>query len=553
MKRNLISNLTFFLLFSSITCCFVGTFFIYMPSFNNIKLLSSLQYIWLIFGTVLGLIIIFLIGYTILNLLPKNKDFNPFVKVSLSYGLGTGFNGLSMFIFILLGFHSRFSFIPLLVIIIFLFIYYKNYIPLNDDIKKIMKTIKVQKFNKIEYFCIFLLAVISVYLFIFWFFYPIENYDAIFIWDAKAKLIFYEGNFENIDSTHHPTYPLLVPLNLCFFYTIYFQHFQFSRILILTYFFTLISFLYFSLRGMGLNKTISIIIITLYAVIGQVFILAIHVKGDMPLTFFYSISSIFLFYYFHSKKKEFLVYSSVFMGFMAWCKIEGLALLVINISILIIYHFFLLLKKTTYSKDIFKLTILYTMISFIIYIPWFFYISFRGFPAEYITHYPNIFDIQSVFSDLINIFIRGFILILNPYKWGIIFWFVFFSILIFNLNIIKKNQNTLFLLFMCFFHFLVYILIYLITPLNLNLHLIQSFDRMVSHIVPLCCFLIGNLILNNEKLNINYNENILYKKMLYFFSLLIITSMIIIIIFYNPIFYFIKHTFPYYDISLKKN
>ena len=78
--------------------------------------------LWLILGTILGIIIIILIGYTILHFLPKNNDFPSLQRLAISYGLGTGFLAVSMFICILIGLHSKVSFVPLLIIILFLFL-----------------------------------------------------------------------------------------------------------------------------------------------------------------------------------------------------------------------------------------------------------------------------------------------------------------------------------------------------------------------------------------------------------------------------------------------
>lgn len=122
--------------------------------------------------------------------LPLNKDFPALQKFAISFGVGMGFNCLIMFLSVLIGLYSRLSFIPLLIITIFLFIYFKIWKNLKDDIMKIFNLIKHLKLNIIEIGCVLLLIIELIYLLLSWYIYPIYTWDAVTIWDTKAKYFF---------------------------------------------------------------------------------------------------------------------------------------------------------------------------------------------------------------------------------------------------------------------------------------------------------------------------------------------------------------------------
>lgn len=487
------------------------------------------QFFWLILGTITGQIVILLIGYTILYFLPNNKNFPVLQKLSISYGLGTGFISLSMFICILIGFHSRVSFIPILIIILFLFFYFKIFKTLKEDIKNFFILIKNLRFNLIELFCIFLLIIELLYLFSYWFIYPIYTCDAIAVWDARGKYIFLDGNFNYFNyAKTNMAYPILVPLNLTFFYSIFFQYHYFAKILFVSYFIFLILFVYYSLRFYGLNKPYSLLISTLLALVFDLFFHATIAYADLTFTFFYTVSTIFLFYYLCTKKDYYLLYSSIFMGFMCWSKIEGVGLLFVNFGILIIYHIFLILKKRIDYKIFIKRSLKLFVVGILIFLPWQVFCIFNNLTTSYSAHFLEILDMQHVLLD--TIIILNF-LINFPLSW-LFFWSIFFIVLLFNIKFIF-NEKIFFLFLLCFFHFLLYIGIYIITPYDLEWQLQTSFSRELLHLIPICGYFSGILIAKNQKKLIDFREWSYYKIFVYFFLFVNAIFIIMDILFYD--------------------
>jgi len=404
-----------------------------------------------------------------------------------------------MFIAILFGLHSIFSYIPLIIIILPIFIYLKIWKVLLEDMKEFFSSIKSIRFNKIEIFCIFLLIIEFIYLFLYWLIYPIYLWDAMVIWDARAKFIYYDGNFDYLNSFEriyefHHSYPLLVPLNLVFFYSIMFQYHYFAKILFASYFIFLITFIFHTLRSFNLSRTYSMLISTMVALLGNLFFHATIAYADLTITFFYTISTILLFCYIYYEKQHFLLYSSIFMGFTAWSKIEGIALFGINVIILIIYQVYKYFRKEIAVSTSLKRLSIYLLITITIYLPWQIFLIVNNIPSEFITELAILFDFETSFSDLSVIL--DYILTVQFFdflSWGSIYWLVFYIILILNFRTLL-NEKIIFLFLFLVGHFILYIIIYIITPLELEWHLAQSIDRELLHLAPLSGFLIGAII-----------------------------------------------------------
>ena len=167
-------------------------------------MIELISLIWIFFGTLIGQAIIICVGYTFLFFFPKSKEFPSLQKFAISYGLGIGLLVFSMFLFILIGIHSRISFIPLLIISSILFLYFKIYKNLKDDLNIIFNTIRnwitrQRKINNVEIFCLILLIVTFLFLLYNCITLPFFADDPLGFWNPKALYIFFDGNFNYIN------------------------------------------------------------------------------------------------------------------------------------------------------------------------------------------------------------------------------------------------------------------------------------------------------------------------------------------------------------------
>lgn len=335
---------------------------------------------------------------------------------------------------------------------------------------------------------------------------------------CKSKVFFFDGNFDYYNYDPEPpslSYPLLVPFNLYFYYSIFFQYHYFSKIVFIPYLIFLILFLYSSLKFFKLNRTYSLVISTLIATCPEVFINATIAYADLTMTFFYSISTILLFYYIITKKRYYLLYSSIFLGLMAWSKHEGFALLVVNVFTFIIYNIVLLFKKQIAIRNSLQNILVFFNIGFIIYLPWLIFTVFNNLSYK---NYDilTLFDIQHIFSDLLLI-LKFLIIPQNFYNASfLLFWAIFYFILLVNINKEFKEEIFILLLF-CFFHFLLYIVFYIIYPSGIDLEwqLSVSLNRELLHLTPTCGFTLGILLSRNKKNLLDIRENSIKKIIVY--------------------------------------
>ena len=109
---------------------------------------------------------------------------------------------------------------------------------------------------------------------------------------------------------------------------------------------------------------------TIIATISEFFFLSTQIMGDLIMTFYYTLSTIFLSYYFISRKNYYLLYASIFAGFMALSKNEGLGLFIVNGLVFLIFNVFYLIKKQKKFKDFIHELLILVVPGIIIYLPW---------------------------------------------------------------------------------------------------------------------------------------------------------------------------------------
>jgi hypothetical protein len=236
------------------------------------------------------------------------------------------------------------------------------------------------------------------------------------------------------------------------------------------------------------------------------------------------------------------------MGFMAWTKIEGIYILIVNVIVLLLYQLLSLYKKKENIGRISRSIIVLFLPGFFIYLPWLIFININNYSPEYIHNVFNILNVQKTISNLYIFIWRSSIFIVNPVKWGVIFWFTFYIFIFLNLKFLKKEKNF-FLLLLIVAHYLLYVFVYLINPSNPRVHIGNSYERMLLHITPMCCYLIGILILNNKKLLLEFNEDSFHRYLLIIFGLGLILSIILILLFHSYFLSFLKEYLPYYGIE----
>ena len=262
----------------------------------------------------------------------------------------------------------------------------------------------MKRFKFIEFVAFFFIVAISIYILVKWAIFPERSWDAIGMWDARAKYLFYNGNLAYLTTGGpHLDYPILVSLNLEFFYSIMMSYNYLGEIIFPFYYYMLILLVFVNLRKFKLRRSYAFLLTALLSLNVTLVIYANTGYADIPLTFYYLIGTLFLFNFFQTKENINLIYAGNFNGFASFVKDEGLGLFVINIIMLLIFISYNFLKDKVTGRD-FK-QIARQLISFIglgyaFYLPWQIILWENSLSNEYIGNISVIFNLQQDWGNL---------------------------------------------------------------------------------------------------------------------------------------------------------
>lgn len=179
------------------------------------------------FNLIISIVIPLLFGFNLLSIFFSGQRLDNFLKLGLSYGLGTGVIALWMLYIGVSGlpFNVQIITLPIIVMIIILtFInLYQNYkASVNNPIKShgnlASSSEKLDEYKHfkltVSTFLIFFIGINILYIFWRALNIPIISYDAIATIAFKAKIFFYEEKLPPLTLLPHQTYPLLVPFTL---------------------------------------------------------------------------------------------------------------------------------------------------------------------------------------------------------------------------------------------------------------------------------------------------------------------------------------------------
>lgn len=443
-----------------------------------------------IFRAILVLIFIISFGHVIFSLVSTKRRYlySNIEKFVLSWGLGIGV--LTFWMLIILGIGIKItlsnSIAPPLIISLAFYIYKRRDFDLQINIKR--------NKNYLENLLIFVI-IISILIISFNILkYPIKDSDALG-YALKAKMIFLEGTpfSSDIYDPHrihpHKDYPILVPLSesLIYFSLGHVDEWV-AKLIFLPFFVLLIVFFYASLRNFSVAKETSLLVTAIFATLPELHIFASTVYNayaDLPLTFFYTISVVYLLRWISTRDRSFLVFSSLFSAFSILTKNEGMFLAFLNFTIVV----WLLLYRKLSTRTRFYDFCIFSSILILVPLPWLFLKS--NLPPPVYNHIQ--FDLTWRFDYILNLMANQ--TLFNFKNWGG-FWIIFISSLIYAF----RRRESLVLNCITFAYFTIFFWIFITwsySPISLEL-IVQNFPRFIFHIVPLALMSIG-LIFSDKK------------------------------------------------------
>lgn len=440
-------------------------------------------------------------GYIILKLFfyPKEKlSFGE--NIILSFGIGVGFVGLETFFLSFTKIPLSIGYLLLFQILLFIFIAAKfKKIPFGMTCEKNFldwqQPYKQQNITFSLLVVFFLLIILWEFFYVFLeaFSFPFTAWDAWGNWGFKAKIFFTEKTFPfklwtELPWIRHPNHldcPLLIPFAEAYIYFFLGQvHDSFAKVFCSFYYVGIIALFYYHLKK---RFNISFVLGSCFclATIPNLLMLAPIGYVEIPLTFYITCGTLYVWRYLEEKDNAFLLLGSLFIGLGTWTKNEGLSLwIALFLSCLIICLSF----KLNINKKGFLSIVLFMPL--LIHSPWFLFKHRFGIKSYYfqspLQGFLNL--AQQRLPLVLNIWIRN---CLNTQKWNI-FWIVFiFSLLWFLFRPHKKL--SVFPLSIIIFQIIFYFIIYIIWPTTMSdieLQILNSVDRLPVHIAPLALLFI---------------------------------------------------------------
>lgn len=416
----------------------------------------------------MGIILITLIGYCLIRKF-QLIDLNDVEMLPFSFGLGGGIIALQLFIYSRLELH--WSIVNILSPGLILLLLSVRSIKFRIPFKKV-------KLSKIAIFLLFLILILASFVGFEAVIRPLSAWDGWATWLFKAKAFYADGNVDPALFLYmNSDYPYLVSLVSAFLYvfigwandqSVLLLFFSFYSFLGIAFFFSL-------LRNVGIKKSL---IFTFLLLASQNIVRhggrfeAGYV--DLALGFYIFMSFELLLRYVKSKKLSNLIILNLFLGFTALIKNEGLPFSIIA-QLVIIFH---ILKFKQFS---YLLVLLFWAIPIL---DWNIFKFINHLPQNYL------FSNTVLRPERIAIVIKEISSeFLNIGNWNLL-WLVFFTGFLAYL-FLKKSLELNISYIIIFFQLLVYIIVFLLTPVNPALHIKNVADRLLIHLAPLAVFTIA--------------------------------------------------------------
>ncbi|MFA6169565.1 MAG: hypothetical protein WCW67_02170 [Candidatus Margulisiibacteriota bacterium] len=326
------------------------------------------------FNLILTILIPFLLGYSVVALLYKEKV--PFLeRAALAWGFGIGLLGIEMYLLSILGVKLNlrsvlFPTVLLTGLLLAFVIAGKRTVfglkSLPSFIKSLTAPAKVLDWRfYLEKTLVLMIGLTIVYVFFDALVKPTIEFDAMWRQGTIAKIILATGQVTEQARTVAGPHPYLNPLAQAWIYMgLGYWNDALGKIIFPLCFTSLLFIFYFRLRAQAsrLNALIFTFLLTSFPLI---ILHAGNAYSDLMQTFYYSAGAIYLLSWFKDNKAAWLYSSALFFGIGNFVKQSGIPLWGASVIVLVLYLMFEKPKET-------KTALIGFALSLLISAPWFF-------------------------------------------------------------------------------------------------------------------------------------------------------------------------------------
>lgn len=331
---------------------------------------------------ILYFVIVSLFGYFSLKVFNKFKlllELNNFERVGFSVLIGSFLFTLYEFVLSIIGIkYNIYVLIPVFIMsIIGLIILIINLLKSDYNFKIIFK-------NKILLLLIISLIIVLGYYGLVAYSSNLLYPDEFSYWGLNAKNIFIGGRVNYFINTGLEKYPDFLPLLYSGYYVFIGSISENAIRVIPTFLFVgfIFSFLGLSKRHkIKLEYSILAIILTILLYSGLTTYM-FSTYADTTFASFFTLSILYLLEWLLYERKDGFVLSILFANASCWVKLDGVAMLLINIGLIVLYIIIQkLYKKETLRKLDIRKVIVYIILIFLIGIIWYVYKKVANFPT----------------------------------------------------------------------------------------------------------------------------------------------------------------------------
>jgi heme/copper-type cytochrome/quinol oxidase subunit 4 len=425
-----------------------------------------------------------LAGFILINLFWKSLEPSALgLKVSIGIGLGVGITSCLYFLRMLL-FHGQGGY--LLIEMLFLVVVLAAlFIQRRHDLRISFPFVEFNRISLLFGIAVILVTAITLYYLVTMArTLPHGDYDAQAIWNLRARFMYelgdeWEHSFSPlINRNFHMDYPLLIPMSvLGGWNALGGEVLRVPSLISMLFLFGLAGTLYFFICHLRSSTQAAIAVILLLAT-SRLLVISTFQTAEVPLMYFFLASATLLVLAQKENNHGLLFMAGMMAGLGAWTKNEGLPFM-----LLVLFCTFISFKAQQVRR-------------------WFFYIiGGMALPLLTIILFKTLISvnndlfvdngIRAIITKLFTLTryvqIAGSLLSelrqLGGWSFSILLILLIYAVIMGGKVSVNTAENTIWVLALS--QFLVYMLIYLITPHDLAWHTKYSMERLLLHIFPL--------------------------------------------------------------------
>lgn len=438
----------------------------------------------------------FLSGLALLGFIDKGGSLGlPFgVKAALGFMLGLGAVSLQMFFYSLASVPFNFPLItiPWAAVAAYTVIARRTAVfspAPGSGIK--------EGFGVIEGVSMLIIGFEAAYALMYGFLSPVTAWDSLQTWFYKASVLFVHkgipADFLRSDGgiSVHPDYPLLIPLSAAWIYvSIGKINDQMARVIYPLQFLSLLTIFHYIVARASSRRVAFVFtallsmtpVVMVHAAglpvsIGELFTGDFTGYADLALSVYMLAGAGFLYLYVLEGRQAYMWLSAFFLGLGAWTKDEGIVFAITGGGILLL--------KAAFEREFARLVKCAAILAAVI-APWAVYKAVNRVPGEY----EGSIGLSTLIKNLgrLPVILRfmKFIMFEKTELYNFT-WYAYAASVAFNWKrflarpVMAVNMTI-------FMQLLVYVLIYMVTFLDLKFHLETSFDRLALQLAPVAMF-----------------------------------------------------------------